>query len=159
MEKLKAIIRKVGSQYCLYSHKGKRLSCHPTREAAMKRERQINFFKHQKGSIQSVISFIQTFGLDFNPEDFSGNSLEDMVRAASTVKQTVIVKKGAGCANSRQEATTHAKSHGKTNTIRETGDSYRFRQRPPSDFDQKSFRTISVSKCVSYVIGKLKGAK
>jgi hypothetical protein len=121
--------------------------------------RQIEFFKHQKGSLNAVISFIHTYGLDFEPTDFDGKTLEESVAAAAMVKQSVIVKKGEGCATSREEATAHAKRHGVTKTIRETSSSYRFRQRPPGDFDQSTFRTIAVSKCVSYVVGKLKGAK
>lgn len=201
MEQAIAVIRKQGDKYCIFSKKGKRLSCHPSREAALKRLRQIEFFKHQKGSLASVIDFLKYYGHDFEPDIFNEMSIaeyvakakkdekcmhgkdpdeceecmedeeeaeskkkkhmskcaDDIAISALMVKQTVIVKKGAGCANSREEATTHAKKHGSTKTIRETGDSYRFRQRPPSDFDQKTFRTVKVSKCVTYVLGKLKG--
>jgi len=157
MEKTQGIIRKVGNKYCIFSkNSGKRLSCHPTRQQALKRLRQIEFFKHQKGSIASVVTFLSVNGTDFEPDDFI--SLE-AAKKNPTVKQTVIVKKGKGCAKDRAEATSRAKKHGTTKTVRETGDSFRFRQRPPKDFDQKSFRTIAVSKCVSYVVGHLKGKK
>lgn len=44
------ILRKVGSQYVLYSHKThKRLGTFKSRAAAIRRERQINFFKHRGG--------------------------------------------------------------------------------------------------------------
>jgi hypothetical protein len=43
--------------------------------------------------------------------------------------------------------------------IDETNTSYRFRQRPPSDFVQGSFRTISVTNGVKAVIGQLKTGK
>lgn len=41
-----AIIRKEGNEYVLYSHKGKKLGTFKTKEAALKREREINYFKH-----------------------------------------------------------------------------------------------------------------
>lgn len=44
------MIRKVGSKYYVYSEKGKRLSRgYTSRKAAVKRLRQIEFFKHKKG--------------------------------------------------------------------------------------------------------------
>lgn len=70
MKKAQGIIRKVGSQFCIFSEKGKRLSCHPTREAAVKRLRQIEFFKNQKGSLNQVISFLKKHGSDFEPDNF-----------------------------------------------------------------------------------------
>lgn len=39
-------IRKVGSQYRLYSHTGKNLGTYGSRAGAEKRERQVNYFKH-----------------------------------------------------------------------------------------------------------------
>jgi len=151
MDKAQGIIRKVGSEWCIFSKKsGKRLSCHPSRKAALKRLRQIEFFKRQKGSIGAVIAFLAENGTDFEPNDFQDLSIGAMV------KQSIIVKKGKGCASSRAEATRRAKQHGSIRTIRETSSSYRFRQRKPEDFDQSTFRTINVSKCVSYVVGKLK---
>jgi hypothetical protein len=154
----------MGNKFCIFSKKGKRLSCHPTRQAALKRLRQIEFFKRQKGSLQDVISFRIHYGKDFEPDEFKGKSLKQWVaiaqeRRSATTKQTVIIKKGEGCASTRAEATRRAKKHGVTKTIRETSTSFRFRQRPPGDFDQKSFRTIEISKCVTYVIGRLKGKK
>jgi len=41
-----AVIVKEGSQYCIKSKSGKNLGCYATREAALKRLRQIEFFKH-----------------------------------------------------------------------------------------------------------------
>ncbi len=43
-----AIIRKVKDKWVLYSHKGKRLGVFSSKDAAMRRERQINYFKHIK---------------------------------------------------------------------------------------------------------------
>jgi len=40
------VIRKVSNEYCIYSKAGKNLGCYKTREAAAKRLRQIEFFKH-----------------------------------------------------------------------------------------------------------------
>jgi hypothetical protein len=42
-------ITKEGSKYILWSHKGKRLGTFPTRAAAVKREREVEYFKHKKG--------------------------------------------------------------------------------------------------------------
>lgn len=80
MEKTEGVIRKVGNKWCIYSKKGKRLSCHPTREAAVKRLRQIEFFKHQKGSIAEVVAFLKRFGNDFEPEDFAGLTLAECMK-------------------------------------------------------------------------------
>jgi hypothetical protein len=42
-----AVIRKSGSQWCIFSKNGKRLECFPTRKEAVKRLRQIEFFKNR----------------------------------------------------------------------------------------------------------------
>lgn len=41
-------IRKRGSKYVLLSRKGKSLGSYPTRAGAVRRERQVNYFKHRK---------------------------------------------------------------------------------------------------------------
>lgn len=74
--------------------------------------------------------------------------------------QTVIVSKDE--APTRAKATTIARDFAKRiYTSRETDDSWRFRQRPPTDFVEKSFRTRSIpGRGVSLVYGRLKrGAK
>lgn len=44
-----AVIRKVGEKYCIFSKDGdKRLGCYTSKEAALKRLRQIEYFKHIK---------------------------------------------------------------------------------------------------------------
>jgi hypothetical protein len=44
------MIVKRGNKYCLYSHDGsKKLGEFDSKEAAQKREKQINYFKHRKG--------------------------------------------------------------------------------------------------------------
>lgn len=42
------MIRRVKGGFRLVSHTGKNLGTFPTRKQAMKRERQVNFFKHRK---------------------------------------------------------------------------------------------------------------
>lgn len=43
----KATIKKVGNQYCIFSKSGKKLQCFDTRKKALKRLREIEFFKRQ----------------------------------------------------------------------------------------------------------------
>lgn len=51
-EQLDEVIRKKGDKYCLFSKKTKRnLGCYPTRAGAMKREKQVQYFKHLKETI------------------------------------------------------------------------------------------------------------
>jgi len=53
-EKAEARIEKRGAQYCVVSKSGKSLGCYPTREAALKRLRQVEFFK-QQGAVEGHI--------------------------------------------------------------------------------------------------------
>lgn len=74
--------------------------------------------------------------------------------------QTVIVSKDV--AKTRAKATKVARKFAnRIYTSRETKNSWRFRQRPPKDFDQKSFRTFPVpgEKGVSLVYGTLKNPR
>lgn len=74
--------------------------------------------------------------------------------------QTVIVSKDV--ARKREEATEVAREFAnRIYTSRQTKDSWRFRQRPPSDFKKGTFRTFSVpgKKGISLVYGELKAAK
>lgn len=51
-EQLDEVIRKKDGKYCLFSKKTKRnLGCYPTKAGAMKRERQVQYFKHLKETI------------------------------------------------------------------------------------------------------------
>lgn len=51
-EQLDEVIRKKGGKYCLFSKKTKRnLGCYSSKAGAMKRERQVQYFKHLKESI------------------------------------------------------------------------------------------------------------
>lgn len=49
MDKTQAIIRKVGNEFCVFSHDGKNLGCSTSRKGAEKRLREVEYFKH-KGS-------------------------------------------------------------------------------------------------------------
>lgn len=62
MQKAQAIIRKKGDEYCVFSKDGtKNLGCSKTREGAVKRLRQIEFFKN-KGSIMSYDKAFNNLG-------------------------------------------------------------------------------------------------
>ncbi len=72
----------------------------------------------------------------------------------NTVVQTLIFDKAMF---SKQEAIDWAKGHDfRADKVDETEDSYRLRQREPSEFDEESFRTIDITDGVKAVIGKLK---
>ena len=58
MDKAKAVIRKVGDEYCVFSKDGKNLGCSKTEDGAKKRLQQVEFFKH-KGS--SEMNYDNTF--------------------------------------------------------------------------------------------------
>jgi hypothetical protein len=55
IEKVQAKIEKRGSEFCVVSKEGKSLGCYPTREAALKRLRQVEFHKN-KGTVNGVIA-------------------------------------------------------------------------------------------------------
>jgi len=50
------MIVKSGSQYCVRSKKGKNLGCSPSRAGAVKRLRQVEYFKHMKEE-RNIMSF------------------------------------------------------------------------------------------------------
>ena len=52
---LKEVVRKVGAQWCIFSEKGKRLSCHSSRKLALKRLGQIEFFKRQESEAHRAL--------------------------------------------------------------------------------------------------------
>ena len=55
-EQLNEVIRKKDGKYCLFSKKSKRnLGCYPTRDGALKRERQVQYFKHLKEEIMKAL--------------------------------------------------------------------------------------------------------
>lgn len=45
--KTMGIVRKSGSQWCIFSKSGKKLECFSTKKDAVKRLREIEFFKNQ----------------------------------------------------------------------------------------------------------------
>lgn len=76
-------------------------------------------------------------------------------RRPPTTVQTLIMSKDRF--PTRAEAKSWASGHGfKSDDIRETTRSWRLRQRPPGDFQQTSFRVISMTRGVQAVIGRLK---
>lgn len=70
--------------------------------------------------------------------------------------QTVIVPKAM--ATTRGAASAAAREHGRVYTSRETQQSWRFRQRPVTDFVKSSFRTKRLPSGISLVYGRLKRA-
>ncbi len=88
-------------------------------------------------------------------------ALRDIAREimAEDAMQTIIVKKSHPDVESRADAQRIADKHGKVYTSRETGTSYRFRQRDDDDFVADSFRTEQRDAHVSVVWGELKKGK
>lgn len=86
-------------------------------------------------------------------------AIEAMANPRKTDLQTIIVSKDR--ASTRKQAEKIADKHAKRAiyTSRETGRSWRFRQRPPGDFVKTSFRTVKVDPGVSLVFGTLKRGK
>lgn len=74
---------------------------------------------------------------------------------SKTVKQSVIVKKD-GVESRSQAVKIAGKYADRIYTSRETGSSWRFRQRPPSDFKKGTLKTVKINPHVSLVVGKLK---
>ena len=73
----------------------------------------------------------------------------------ATTVQTLIMSKTVF--KTAQAARKWARDHKfKTTKMDETGTSFRFRQREPGDFKPRSFRTTSIARGVSIVIGRLK---
>lgn len=80
---------------------------------------------------------------------------EAAVGRKPTETQTLILSKSRFSTSASAKA--WAKRHNfKTDTIRETNESWRIRQRPPEDFVQTTFRTITLSSGASAVVGHLK---
>ncbi|MDX1372507.1 MAG: hypothetical protein R3321_08545, partial [Nitrososphaeraceae archaeon] len=77
-QKLQEFIRKKGSEYCVYSEKGKNLGCYKTKAAAQKRLGQIEFFKKHKAHADMTIKeFINLKEIEgFNYTDYLIKILE-----------------------------------------------------------------------------------
>lgn len=88
--------------------------------------------------------------------DSTKESLENAAQQGMVVQTLILAKADF----SKEEAIAWVESHDfHAEKIDETEDSYRFRQREPSEFDQESFRTITLTKGVQAVVGKLKDGK
>jgi len=68
MYKAKAIIRKVGNEYCVFSHDGKNLGCSTSHDDAVKRLQQVEYFKH-KGSSMNYDKAFTNFARALNNID------------------------------------------------------------------------------------------
>lgn len=66
MHKATAIIRKVGDKYCVFSHDGKNLGCSTSREGAVKRLRQVEYFKHKGSSNMNYDNAFNNFAKALN---------------------------------------------------------------------------------------------
>jgi len=100
-----------------------------------------------------------TSGVTFLGPSFATGSSGTFDNPSSYDLQTVIVKKSFdGKQRNREQAAKIADRHAKRAiyTSRETSTSFRFRQRPPTDFVKKSFRTKNIGDGVSLVFGRLK---
>jgi hypothetical protein len=83
--------------------------------------------------------------------------LSGFLKQADHGKQTVIIDKKL--AKNREEAEEMARRFSdRLYTSRETSQSFRFRQRPPSKFVPGSFRTFQPKPGVAVVYGELKEA-
>lgn len=76
MHKTEAVIRKVGNQFCVFSHDGKNLGCSTSRQGAEKRLRQVEYFKH-KGSAnmnydKAFDNFAKALNQGFTPDQVGG---------------------------------------------------------------------------------------
>lgn len=79
------------------------------------------------------------------------------VKRPSMVVQSLILSKQRFKAAA--DAKAWCKSHGYKTAVDETEESYRFRQREPSEFKADTFRTITLDDGIKAVVGHLKGAK
>lgn len=75
MEKAEAIIRKVGNQYCVFSHDGKNLGCSTSHDGAVKRLQQVEYFKHSKGSSMDYNKAFDNFTKAFSVGDVDPKSV------------------------------------------------------------------------------------
>ena len=73
MDRVKAKIRKVGNKYCVFSEDGtKNLGCSPTREGAIKRLQQVEFFKHKDKAAMNYDNIFENLSVgDMRPENIN----------------------------------------------------------------------------------------
>lgn len=55
-ENLVGVVRKQGNKFCIFSKSGKKLSCHETRQEAVKRLGQIEFFKRHGAVTAKIVA-------------------------------------------------------------------------------------------------------
>lgn len=73
------------------------------------------------------------------------------------IKQSIIIKKTHPDVHNRKDAEKIARKYAdRIYTSRETQSSYRFRQRPVTDFDRESLRVEHKGKHISIIWGNLK---
>lgn len=91
VEKTEAIIKKVGSKFCVFSEDGtKNLGCSDTHEGAVKRLQQVEYFKKVKGmNYESAFkNMAKALKADIESNQVKpGNSLEDKIRFGTIAGQ------------------------------------------------------------------------
>ncbi|MCE5281958.1 MAG: hypothetical protein LLG93_07625 [Deltaproteobacteria bacterium] len=86
------------------------------------------------------------------------SATETLLERKASEIQTIILSKSAFRDSKAARAWARDHDFGSAK-IDETGESFRLRQREPSEFSDRSFRTIDIAKGVKAVIGRPKGTK
>lgn len=62
-----AVVKRVGSQWCVFSKKGKRLGCYSSRKQAVKRLQQIEYHKNKGSEREEArqLCYCKSCGLEF----------------------------------------------------------------------------------------------
>jgi hypothetical protein len=94
MHKTTAIIRKVGTEFCVFSHDGKNLGCSNSRKGAEKRLQQVEYFKH-KGSSgmnykDAFDNFAKALNEGFTPDEI-GKAPDAAPRKVEVESETLSV--------------------------------------------------------------------
>lgn len=93
MHKTEAVIRKVGSQFCVFLHDGKNLGCSKSRQGAEKRLQQVEYFKH-KGSAdmndynKAFDNFAKALSQGFTPDQV-GNAPDSTPNKVDVPSETL----------------------------------------------------------------------
>jgi len=135
------MIKPEGDEWVLYTHDGSKvLGRFKTEAEALKREREIQYFKHAG----------QVAGADVSIEAVIGH----LTGETTTTVQTVIFKKAAEW--TQEKAVAWLEKHGyHAGNVRETGESFRYQQRPEGDFEEGSFKTevfLSEARAPQFVV-------
>lgn len=103
---------------------------------------------------EETVRLMEAEGLWHDPVDLLDAVWLEKQRRTTTVQTLIFDKKTF---KSREQAIRWARSHNfRSDKVDETENSFRLRQRDPSEFEENSFRTIKLRQGVSAVIGKLK---